>query len=94
MAAALDYLNLITDHQGITKAEAQLNLSYILSAIKELEQISADVTAVRLSLDELLKIWQAKWSLSARVVSTFERYRLAYETDARKINVVVAQASL
>ncbi|MBI5641167.1 MAG: RHS domain-containing protein [Nitrospirae bacterium] len=92
VAAALDYLTLITDHQGITKTEAQLNLSNILSAIKELEQVSADVAAIRLALDELLKIWQAKWNLSVSVVSPVERYRLAYETDARKLEKEVAQS--
>ena len=87
---ALADLNLIKDYAGVTKTDAQNNINHILSALSELGKVSVDVSAIRLELDELLKIWQAKWNLAPTVVSYLGRYRLVYETDARKMDKQVA----
>lgn len=63
ISSALYCLNLIKGHQGITRPEAQLNIDNILTALKELNKVSIDVSDIRLKLDELLKIWQKQWSL-------------------------------
>jgi len=46
------------------KKDADKNIKRILKAVKELRKVkSVDISEIRLRLDELLKIWQAKWTM-------------------------------
>jgi len=73
------------------RKEAEKNIERITDAVKELKKVSADTSAIRLKLDELLKIWQKKWSLlqesehhrKDKRHSWLEKFKLAYNADAR-----------
>lgn len=60
---AIDELNKIDQNK-----KAEKNIKYILNALEELSgtsaDVSADVSAIRLKIDELLRIWQKKWVLA------------------------------
>ncbi len=46
-----------------SKKEAEENIRNIVKATDEVRKLSLDTTALRLKLDELLKIWEKKWFL-------------------------------
>ncbi len=52
------------DRRGTRLETARNNIQAIIEATEELSNLSIDISAIRLELDELLKIWEKKWSLS------------------------------
>ncbi|MFN8005436.1 MAG: RHS repeat-associated core domain-containing protein, partial [Terriglobia bacterium] len=50
------------EREASGRKEAEKNIGRITEALKELSEVSADVDSVRTKLEELLKVWQGKWS--------------------------------
>lgn len=79
IAAAMAELHQVRQAASTAQA-AEENIEKIVAATNELLGVSSDVHPVRIGLDELLKIWQRKWSLIAR-----KDHREARETGDREV---------
>ncbi len=52
------------DVRSETRKNAKRNIQEIIEAAEKLKKLSIDTSAIRLKLDELLKIWERKWYLA------------------------------
>jgi hypothetical protein len=49
------------DVNASKRKQGERNIRKIVSAVKEILKLSFDSSGIRLRLDELLKLWEAKW---------------------------------